>query len=423
MDRLLSVPTTNAPPPLEQRFPLYDWQRPVVDDHAFVLLLTGGAGGGKSRLAGELIHDYMLRYPGSMGLMLRKAREFTKKSPVPMMRRVVIKDAAEMIKSDMQFNYANGSTLAWGGMKDDMQREALRSIGHDGALDIVWLEEANAFSALDFEELTARMRGKAGGYRQIILTTNPDAPLHWIHQRLIVGGEASVYYSYAGDNPANPPDYIDKLRGLTGIQRLRLLEGKWVQAEGAIYPEFSMEHNVSTDAEYNPDWQVCIGVDDGYVRGDGPGSASYHPRVILFAHVTPQGGLHVFDEQYHTQTLAENSVNEALARPYRTPEVAYVDSSAAELKARIHERGIMTIGATHTVSEGVKNVRRLIADGDGIRLLKIHPRCKQLLQEMVSYRYDPNSTLVQIGEPKPLKLDDHGPDSLRYLCWRLRFGI
>ena len=61
-----------------------------------------------------------------------------------------------------------------------------------------------------------------------------------------------------------------------------------------------------------------------------------------------------------------------------------------------------------------------ICDGQGVRLLKIHPRCKNLIRELQTYRYDERSRSVEAGEPKPLKLDDHGPDALRYLLWNFR---
>ena len=104
---------------------------------------------------------------------------------------------------------------------------------------------------------------------------------------------------------------------------------------------------------------------------------------------------------------------------YKQPELAAVDSSAAELRHRIGERGIMHSGATHEVSEGIKLVRRYICDGQGVRLLQIHPRCVNLINEMQSYRYDDKSLHVKAGEPKPKKIDDHCVDALRYMLWSI----
>lgn len=400
------------------------WHHAPLRDTSPVVLLTGSAGGGKSRCAAEKIHAYCLKYPGAMGLVLRKAREWVSKSAVPFLAYSVIGSdpRVHLLKSESRFVYDNGSVLAWGGMKDDSQREALRSIGHDGALDFVWMEEANAFELSDYEEILGRMRGKSASWRQIILTTNPDAPNHWINQRLIIGREANVYYSGALDNPYNPSDYIDTLNKLTGVRHDRLVRGLWVQAEGAIYDNFSIDGNVSENADYNPALDVVWGVDDGYAQGEGPGYASYHPRVILLAQYTAQGGVNVFAEYVRTGELSERTIQNVLELPYPVPVAAHVDSSALELKARIWNTGIQTVSATHRVSEGIKNVRRLVCDGQGVRLLQIHPRCTHLIREMQSYRYDPNSSAVDVGEPKPLKADDHSADALRYLAWPLRYG-
>ena len=81
----------------------------------------------------------------------------------------------------------NATFQTYGGMKDDNQREQIRSIGLRGGVDICWMEEAVKFTEDDYNEVLARMRGKAAPWRQILLSTNPDAPTHWIHKRLIQG--------------------------------------------------------------------------------------------------------------------------------------------------------------------------------------------------------------------------------------------
>jgi glutaryl-CoA dehydrogenase len=50
------------------------------------------------------------------------------------------------------------------------------------------MEEANRFTEDDFNEILARLRGTAAPWRQVMLTTNPGAPTHWIKRRLIDQG-------------------------------------------------------------------------------------------------------------------------------------------------------------------------------------------------------------------------------------------
>jgi phage terminase large subunit len=400
------------------------WQYAPLRDKSMVMLMTGSAGGGKSRCAAEKVHAFLMKYPGATGLVVRKAREFVTRSSVPMLWEAMGKEASGVIanKSDNTFTYPNGSILYAGGMKDDSQAQAVRSIGGKGGLDIVWMEEANAFTEQDYQELLTRLRGAAAPWRQIILTTNPDSPAHWINQRLILKRQAAVYYSAAADNAYNPTSYQETLNLLTGTQYERLVLGRWVQAEGVVYDNFSLSEggNVTEEAEYNPDWPIVWGVDDGYSQGEGKGTLSHHPRVFLLAQFTPQGGLNIFKEYYKTLEVEETSLNNVIELGYPLPDIAYVDSSAAQLKSRIWNLGIQTIGATHVVTEGIKNVRRLICDGNGVRLLKVHPRCTELINEFQSYSYGDSVQSVN-GERKPLKLSDHGVDCCRYLSIRLRY--
>jgi phage terminase large subunit len=394
------------------------WQIAPWRDTGPAVLLTGAAGGGKSRLAAEKLHGFCLRYPGAWAMVLRKERVTLTNSTLPMLERQVI-GADPRVKhypSKNRYEYQNGSTLIYGGMADDEQRENVRSM----SLDIVWMEEATRFTEPDYNELLARMRGNAASWRQIILTTNPDAPSHWIKRRLIDHLEASVYMSAAADNPHNPEQYAAALEAMTGIQRQRLLEGRWTQAEGVIYDNWSHE-NITPDAEYNPAYgPVYWGMDDGYVYGGGPGTASYHPRVVLLAQISPIGGLNVFAEYYRTLELAETTIANVRALGYPDPDIVYVDSSAAELRARLSAIGLMNVGATHVVSEGIKTLRRMICDGNGQRLFNVHPRCANLIRELQTYRYSDSTAGVSAGEPKPEKTDDHGPDSARYLAYSLR---
>jgi phage terminase large subunit len=394
------------------------WQIPAWRDTSAIVLLTGAAGGGKSRIAAEKLHGFCLRYPGATAMVLRKERSTLMNSTLPMLEREVIgaDPRVNHAQSKHRYEYANGSRLVYGGMADDEQRENVRSM----SLDIVWMEEATRFNEPDFNELLARMRGNAAAWRQIVLTTNPDAPSHWIKRRLIDGLEAHVYMSAATDNPHNPDQYHAALAAMTGIQRQRLLEGRWTQAEGVIYDNWSLD-NITPDAEYNPAYgAIYWGMDDGYVYGGGPGTASYHPRVVVMAQITPVGGLNVFAEYYRTLELAETTITNVRALGYPDPEIVYVDSSAAELRARLSGIGIMNVGATHVVSEGIKTLRRMICDGNGQRLFRVHPRCANLIRELQTYRYSDSTAGVNAGEPKPEKTEDHGPDSARYLAYSLR---
>jgi len=385
-----------------------------------VLLLAGPAGTGKSRLAGEKVHAFLLKYPKATGLILRKTRESLTNSTLLFMERVVIGNDPRVhhLESKHRFEYHNGSILAYGGMKDDEQREQVRGVGVEGGVDILWFEEGIRFSDPDYQEGSGRMRGTAADWTQVLVSTNPGPPGHWIHQQLMIAGKASVYdKARPEDNPYNPPAYIERLKGLTGILRQRLWEGKWVQAEGLVYDTFDLEN--LTDEEPDPELPFELAFDEGYID----------PRAILFIQKKPSEIL-VFDEIYHSRHLAETCVSEAVRMsgdhfgikedvkdkriPKKLPEIAVGSPEAKEMQARLRSANIPYRSRPHEIVEGLQVVRELICDGNGYRTLKVHRgRCPNLIRELTEgYQY-PEAGKRSSSE-KPLDKDNHAADALRY---------
>lgn len=412
------------------------WQVEPWRDKSDTLLLTGSAGGGKSRLAGEKLHAYCLKYPGSTALVLRKVRASMANSTLLFLSRHVIgKDPRVKHRmSDFRFEYENGSILAYGGMKDDDQRERIRSIGQSGGLDIVWMEEATQFEEGDYNEVLARMRGYAADWNQIILTTNPDAPGHWINIRLIQGGEASSYFSSALDNVHNPEHYHETLKKLRGVQYRRLVLGEWTEGSGAVIDTWLNEYNthtgddnggnVSNRAEYMPDGGPVVWViDDGYSgkmdKKTGMFSANSHPRAILFCQLRSDGRISVFAESVKSGILASAHLDEALAtsrvRGWERPAYVVHDKAAAALSGALKDFSLRPRYNQISVDEGVKVLREWVAaDDNGFRRILVHPRCFYLKYEMQSYSYDDNGRII--------KAHDHTIDALRYLVWELEHG-
>jgi PBSX family phage terminase large subunit len=405
------------------------------------LLLAGPAGTGKSRLAAEKIHAYLLKYGNATGLALRKTRQSMTNSTVLFLERTVIgrDPRVRHVKSEHRFEYWNGSILAYGGMADEEQREQIRSIGIDGGVDICWAEEAVRFTEDDKNEILGRMRGKAAPWQQVIWSTNPGPPSHWINQQLILGKLAAVYdKARPEDNPYNPPQYLAYLEMLTGILRQRLLEGKWVQAEGLVYPEFDLENLVEDKPD--PDLPFELAFDEGYID----------PRAILF--VQSKGSeILVFDELYHSRHLAEVCVRETLDRcifwsgaalppemersangeiaqwcrqedpvthkpRVRLPEIAVGSPEAKEMQQRLRLADIPYRSRPHEVVEGIKTVRELICDGNGYRTLKVNrANCPNFVRELTEgYQYPESG---RRDNEKPKDGNDHACDAFRYWAW------
>lgn len=390
-----------------------NWQIPAWKCKDFTMLLTGAAGGGKSRCGLERLHAQMLKYPNSTGIMGRKDRSSANKSIVPFMRYTVQGDTDWGVykKTDNVFEYNNGSQLWVFGMKGEDQREALRSIGKTGAVDFALLEEANKFSEDDYQEVIGRMRGTAAGWQQITLMTNPDAPNHWIKKRLIDAGEAAVFYSRPEDNPYNPKSYIENLQKLTGVFRLRMWEGKWVQAEGAVYPEYDVAKHL---VDYKDFWwdktgRHIVAIDFGYTNA----------FVASLYYIDRDGKMYNVKEVYMTNRIVEDHVP-AIKRMIQDVKVeAWICDHDAEDRATLEKHlKITTIPAMKSVMMGISAVKQRLNEE---RLFFVRGAVDQIDQEL-EMKKKPTATIDEIDgyrwsdkkQDTPVKEDDHGVDACRY---------
>lgn len=403
------------------------WQLVAIRDISPLVLFTGSQGGGKSRTAAEKIHAFCLNYPGAQALVMRKVRDNVMASAYRMLeKRVVGKDPRVNFQvKAMRADYLNGSTIYFAGMHGDKQREAIRSIG-EGTIDIVWMEEAHEFEEEDYEETIGRVRGKTAPWNQIVLTTNPDSPIHWINRRLILGEEATVHYSSARDNPYNHENYIKRMDGMTGTKGKRLRDGLWVMASGNIIDTWVDNYNlhdkdrgegsVTEKADYIDGLPVWMFVDDGYAGKYDQKAKMYtadsHPRVFLLAQERSDGQLAVFAESYavHVQKTRHIDVIKRMCKKnkWAYPRFAVYDSAAPSLGAAIKTSGVRNVfPGTKKLDDSVDVIRdACAADYNEWREIVVHPRCRLLRFEMVTWSYDKHGNFG--------KNFDNGPDALRY---------
>lgn len=386
--------------------------------------LAGPAGTGKSRGVLELLNRDAWEYRGSRQLIVRKVRADLAQSVLVTFERDVLGEDNPICGNVQReyrqvYRYPNGSEIAIGGMDRPMKVMSAE-------YDRIYVPEATELQLNEYEPLISRLRSGVIPFQQIVSDCNPDQPDHWLYQRGL-SGKLLMRHTTHKDNPLlwdekkqewTPfgIEYLDKLRALTGVRYQRLFLGQWVQAEGVVFDAFDPVKHISEEADFNP---LLEGIrwycDDGYAQGQGSGTESYHPRVILLAQETPVGGVNIFAEYYRAGVASyDTSIDDVFDYKYSEPHVCYVDSAAQMFIGALRMRGLLAIQATHPVEEGIKNVQRLLAETvGGLPLLRIHPRCKNLIREMGSYRRDPETGRL-------IKVDDHGPSAVRYGTYHLR---
>jgi len=97
------------------------------------------------------------------------------------------------------------------------------------------------------------------------------------------------------------------------------------------------------------------------------------------------------------------------------PEIAVGSPEAKEMQGRFRLADIPARNKVHQVKDGIDLVRSLILDGNGMRLLKVNRRCKNLIREITEGYVYPEGG--KRDAEKPLDGNDHAADALRYWCF------
>lgn len=439
----MSAPQTSTPTAREREHgrPYTAWGAAVRlwSSRRDEVVLSGPAGTGKSRACLEKLHFCALKYARMRGLIIRKTRESATETALVTYEDHVLPLGSPIANGPQRnqrqvYHYPNGSNIVIGGI--DKPGKIMST-----EYDMIYVQEAIELEREDWLSLTTRLRNGRMPYQQLIADTNPDAPTHWLWLRA-QAGMLELLHSRHEDNPrlyrrdgTLTPEgqvYIARLDNLgtldpetgerQGTEYQRLRNGLWVQATGQVYQgvwsDGPADGSVLELADYVPDaGPVLWAVDDGYVgsidRQTGTYTAESHPRVILLIQQRADGRLCVFAESYQAESQNDQHIADTLALGYPAPDYAVVDKSAAELKGRLQLAGIYTRNGPGDVEDSIKALRRMLAaDANGYRRVIVHPRCRHLRAEMVSYKRDANGKVV--------KQFDHGPDALRYLCWTKR---
>lgn len=293
------------------------------------------------------------------------------------------------------------------GASDVRSEMVLRGLTVAGA----YVDEATLVAEQFWTQLLGRMSVPGA---QLFATTNPDGPAHWLKRQVVDrAGELDyrVFNFKLTDNAwliANNPEYVAQImREYVGLWYRRFIDGEWVQAEGAIYDMWDPARHVIPAAAVPPLERVlALGVDYGTTnptRGLLVGLAER--RLYVVDEWAPPTGL---TDAAQSQRL-RGWLGEREPAAYQRPEWLYVDPAAASFKMQLFHDGLTNVANGHNdVLAGIRTVSSLLATD---RML-VSDACTKLVEQVPGYAWDPKATAK--GEDKPIKIDDHEADALRY---------
>ncbi|MGW7197232.1 PBSX family phage terminase large subunit [Streptomyces chryseus] len=297
-----------------------------------------------------------------------------------------------------------GRTVHLIGAADTRAEGRLRGL----TAQLAYVDEATLVPEGFWTQLLARL--SVPGAR-LYATTNPDSPRHWLKAAYLDRAaelNLRAWHFRLADNPSLSPDYVASLTAeYVGLWRKRMIEGAWCVAEGAIYDMWAEERHVV--AELPEMRRYWVGVDYG---------TSNPFAALLLGHGVDER-LYVVNEWRHDGRNSHRQMTDAqysravrgwLAKLGITPEWIFIDPSAASFSLQMWEDGAPGLAkANNDVTDGIRSVSSVLAAD---RLL-VHESCAGLLAELPGYAWDPKAT--ERGDDRPLKVDDHSADALRYV--------
>lgn len=249
--------------------------------------------------------------------------------------------------------------------------------------------------------------------RRIFWTLNPTVPTHYIYSQFLDTWEGMKgyrrYHFTLDDNLAMSKERKAELAAqYHGRYRMMYILGLRCAAEGAIYDSFSpsmiYKGRIPEDVSESQRFVAC---DYGTVN----------PCVFLECQMAQSGIVYVSRElrwdsrKEMSQKTDQQYVADMIGfigSPDETDAQIIVDPSAASFITALRLQGYYVINGKNDVLSGIRRLSSLFA----MNRVRIHESCTGLISELQMYIWDEKA--AQNGEERPLKVNDHAPDALRY---------
>lgn len=406
----------------KQKEALIDFSNPDIKEICY----EGGARAGKTFFILFCIINRAIFYPNSRHLIARfrfnhLLNTSWEHTLIPLLNQFFPNGGYDYNKQRCIITFPNFSTI-WGVGLDDKERVE-KIMGSE--YNTIFINEATQISFETYQKLKTRLSLlsysdlKLTGIKKqlvnkIIIDCNPRNELHWIYKYFILRKNPITDEPLSEnqnrkmvnrkwlpvDNPNLSQDYLEIFKNLSGVERLRLYEGQWVNQEGLVYPEF--QNAIIEPFKIKPEWEITASVDFGYTN----------PFVMLFfAYDSSNEIYYLFDEYYKKEKTVREHCKEL--RKYPKPQWIVADHDSED-RATMHQEGFITKPANKDILTGIQCVKDLLSSTKGIKL-KIFRSCIHTIEEFSSYIWEEK-------KQKPIKQNDHAMDALRYWAMEIMQG-
>ena len=232
------------------------------------------------------------------------------------------------------------------------------------------------------------------------------------------------------DSPYALPEFIEESRRTA--EKKGLLS-TWLQeyelafrsVQGAVYPQFDRKLHIVRPNEIPEELTLYACIDFGY-----------HTTACIFVGIDKDRNWWAIDEVYGREEILKDLIPRIRDKIGEQRLVLMVgDSQAKDAIQTMSTEGFPIVPVTKlgastvpggSIAHGIDLIReklkpRIQLVGDPRPTLYLSSVCKNLAQEMESYKY-PEEKQNRNPSEIPQRENDHGPDALRYLALQLKYG-
>lgn len=316
-------------------------------------------------------------------------------------RRNILDDVEKLLGKELKLDKTNAVNIfgnkvyCFDGANADSWKK-IRGFTAAGA----YLNEATALHDTFVKEAISRCSYEGA---RILMDTNPENPMHTVKkdyidkdgQKLSNGQLNIKSFSFSlFDNTFLNKEYIESIIKSTpsGMFTDRDIYGKWVSAEGVVYPDFTEDLFIDTsNIQYK---KIFCGVDWGYE----------HYGCIAVIGIDFEGNYYLIEENAHQHKDIEFWVNEAKRIKETYGNVMfYADSARPEYVVKFQTEGLRCINANKSVLEGITDIATLFK----LKKFFINKDSARFKEEIYNYVWKPNAD-------EPVKIMDDVMDGIRY---------
>ena len=390
--------------------------KPVNECRKRYRILKGSAGSGKST---NVALDYIKKlsnpkYKGANLLVVRKVDESNRDSTFAELQKAIYSlfgsnaDRAWRIRqSPLSMEcLITGNRIIFRGMKDDKQREKVKSITFKtGKLVWIWCEEATELAEADIDILDDRLRGILDNpnlYYQITMTFNPVSSLHWIKAKYFDVKHPDIFTNSSTylDNRFIDEAYhrrmmMRKERDPDGYRIYGL--GEWGEVGGVILNNWEVRE-ISQDIS---DWEyLSMGQDFGF----------NHANCILLL-ANKDDDIYILRELYLYEKTTDEIIGLAEGK-FPKNIIMYCDSAEADRIKMFRKAGYKAMPVVKEKGGPnvyIKNQINWLKE----RRIFIHPSCTNTIKELGQWKWKfDDRRSIYLDEP--VNFFDDAIAALRY---------